>query len=44
MCRWVAYAGPDVYLEDLLFEQEHSLISQSLKARQSVQRIGNSTA
>ena len=37
MCRWVAYAGPDVYLEDLLFEQEHSLISQSLKARQSIQ-------
>ena len=37
MCRWVAYAGPDAYLEDILFDQEHSLISQSLKARQSVQ-------
>lgn len=37
MCRWVAYAGPDIYLEDLLFSQENSLISQSLRARQSVQ-------
>lgn len=37
MCRWVAYAGSDIFLEDLLFEQKYSLISQSLRARQSVQ-------
>lgn len=37
MCRWVAYAGPDIFLEDLLFEQQHSLISQSLRARHASQ-------
>jgi len=21
MCRWVAYAGPEIYLEDLIFHQ-----------------------
>lgn len=37
MCRWVAYAGAEIFLEDLLFEQQHSLINQSLRARQSIQ-------
>ena len=37
MCRWVAYAGPDIYLEDLLFDQQNSLISQSQNARKSLQ-------
>jgi predicted glutamine amidotransferase len=32
MCRWVAYAGPEIYLEDLIFHQEHSIVSQSLAA------------
>jgi len=36
MCRWIAYAGPEIYLEDLLFLQENSIASQSLKARESV--------
>lgn len=36
MCRWVAYAGPEIYLEDILFHQEHSIVSQSLAARESV--------
>jgi glutamine amidotransferase len=36
MCRWLAYAGPAIYLEDLLFEQEYSLVQQSLSARESV--------
>jgi hypothetical protein len=35
MCRWVAYAGPEIYLEDLVFHQEHSIVSQSLAATQS---------
>ena len=35
MCRWVAYAGPEIYLEDLIFHQEHSIVSQSLAATQS---------
>ena len=35
MCRWVAYAGPEIYLEDLIFHQEHSIVSQSLAATQT---------
>ena len=35
MCRWVAYAGPEIYLEDLIFHQEHSIVRQSLAATQS---------
>ena len=35
MCRWVAYAGPKIYLEDLIFHQEHSIVQQSLAATQS---------
>ena len=35
MCRWVAYAGPEIYLEDLIFHQEHSIVNQSLAATQS---------
>ena len=35
MCRWMAYAGPSIYLENVLFKQKNSLISQSLKATKS---------
>jgi len=35
MCRWVAYAGSEIYLEDLIFHQEHSIVKQSLAATQS---------
>ena len=35
MCRWVAYAGPEIYLEDIIFHQENSIVSQSLSATQS---------
>ena len=35
MCRWVAYAGPDIFLEDLIFHQENSIIHQSLSAKHS---------
>jgi glutamine amidotransferase len=36
MCRWLAYSGPAIYLDSLIFEPEHSLISQSRRALQSV--------
>ncbi|MEY3104803.1 MAG: hypothetical protein RJA72_835 [Pseudomonadota bacterium] len=36
MCRWIAYSGPEIFLEDLLFHQEYSIASQSLAARESV--------
>ncbi len=35
MCRWMAYAGDEIYLENLLYLQKNSLISQSLKATKS---------
>lgn len=35
MCRWVAYAGPEIYLEDILFHQTNSIVSQSLSAKES---------
>jgi predicted glutamine amidotransferase len=33
MCRWIAYSGGPVLLEELLFKPEQSLIDQSLSAR-----------
>jgi predicted glutamine amidotransferase len=33
MCRWLAYSGSPLLLEDLLRKPEHSLIDQSLHAR-----------
>ena len=35
MCRSVAYAGPEICLEDLIFHQEHAIVNQSLAANQS---------
>jgi glutamine amidotransferase len=35
MCRWVTYAGPEINLEDLIFHQQHSIVSQSLAATHS---------
>lgn len=35
MCRWLAYSGAPVALDDLLFKPAHSLIDQSLHSRQS---------
>ena len=28
MCRWLAYSGPAIYLDSLIFEPENSLIMQ----------------
>jgi len=33
MCRWLAYSGPEIYLDTLLFKPENSLIRQSLRAQ-----------
>jgi predicted glutamine amidotransferase len=33
MCRWLAYSGSPVRVEDLLLKPEHSLIDQSLHSR-----------
>jgi len=35
MCRWLAYSGPPIYLEDLLVKPSHSLLVQSLHSREN---------
>jgi predicted glutamine amidotransferase len=37
MCRWLAYSGSPIPLEELLYKPEHSLIDQSLHAQLSGQ-------
>jgi len=37
MCRWLAYSGTPVLLEDLLYKPAHSLIHQSLHSRLGVE-------
>lgn len=32
MCRWLAYSGAPLYLEELIFKPKHSLIDQSLSS------------
>ena len=36
MCRWLAYSGPPLLLNELLFKPENSLIRQSMAATQSI--------
>ncbi|MFG0283610.1 MAG: class II glutamine amidotransferase [Phycisphaerales bacterium JB039] len=33
MCRWLAYSGDPILLEDVLFKPKHSLIDQSMSSR-----------
>lgn len=33
MCRWLAYSGSPILLDDLLFKPAHSLIDQSLNSK-----------
>ena len=35
MCRWMAYSGPPIFLDTVLFEADNSLVDQSLNARWS---------
>jgi predicted glutamine amidotransferase len=37
MCRWIAYSGSPILLEELLYKPDHSLIDQSLHARLGVE-------
>ena len=37
MCRWLAYSGSPIHLEELLLKPEYSLIDQSLHARFGVE-------
>jgi glutamine amidotransferase len=37
MCRWVAYSGSPILLEELLYKPAHSLIDQSLHSRLGVE-------
>ncbi|WP_107773301.1 class II glutamine amidotransferase [Nocardioides sediminis] len=37
MCRWLAYSGTPILLEELLYKPEHSLIDQSMHARMGVE-------
>jgi len=36
MCRWLAYSGEPLLLDELLFKPENSLIRQSLAATKSI--------
>jgi glutamine amidotransferase len=36
MCRWIAYSGRPIYLDDALFKPENSLIHQSLHASRAL--------
>lgn len=35
MCRWLAYSGPEIYLEDLIIKPARSLLVQSRFAREN---------
>ena len=39
MCRWLAYSGSPVLLEDLLFKPENSLVVQSMHSRLGVETM-----
>jgi len=37
MCRWIAYSGSPILLEEVLYKREHSLIDQSRHSRLGVE-------
>ena len=39
MCRWLAYYGSPILLDELLYKPEHSLIDQSKHARMGVETL-----
>ncbi|WP_367990121.1 class II glutamine amidotransferase [Vibrio sp. NTOU-M3] len=39
MCRWLAYHGTPIYIDELVYEPEFSLVHQSLEARKAVTRV-----
>ena len=38
MCRWLAYSGSPLHLDDLLYKPLYSLVDQSLHSRLGVER------
>ena len=41
MCRWLAYSGSPIPIEEVLFKPAHSLVIQSLKARNAPATMTN---
>lgn len=39
MCRWLAYQGTSIYMDELVYKPEHSLVHQSLEARKAVTKV-----
>lgn len=37
MCRWIAYVGSPVHMEELILKPEHSLIDQSLTSKEGAE-------
>ncbi|MEX0721343.1 MAG: class II glutamine amidotransferase [Balneolaceae bacterium] len=41
MCRWLAYSGEPLFIEDLVTQPTHSLVRQSLNTRMNFSPAGN---
>lgn len=41
MCRWLAYTGEPLFIEDLVTQPTHSLVKQSLNTRMNYSPAGN---
>ncbi len=41
MCRWLAYSGQPIFLEELVTQPKYSLLDQSLHTRMNFHRDGN---
>ena len=42
MCRWMAWLGQPMMIEELLFNTQHGIVDQSLHARDiAIQFVGN---
>lgn len=39
MCRWLAYQGEAIYMDELVYKPAHSLVNQSIDARKAVTRV-----
>jgi len=37
MCRWIAYSGGPIFLDELILKPEHSMIDQSLASKQGAE-------
>ncbi|MGX9418829.1 class II glutamine amidotransferase [Vibrio sp. RC27] len=39
MCRWLAYQGQSIYMDEVIYKPEHSLIHQCLESRKAITRV-----